>query len=56
MLPILEWEARFTFDKNKNPLAKVASEISSIRQEDMPQLELVIQVWGKTQIYVYLTI
>ena len=55
MLSILEWNAKFAFDKSQNPLTKVAAKIGTIRQEDMPQLELVIQVLGKaTSIMIYI--
>ena len=49
---ILEWKAEFAFDKEDNPIAKVAAEWGCIGQGAFPQLELVIQIWGKATILV----
>ena len=49
---ILEWNAEFAFDKEDNPIAKVAAEWGCTGQGAFPQLELVIQVWGKATILV----
>ena len=47
MFSLLEWNAHFTYDKKNNLLTKVAAEFNLDTQEELPPLELTIQVWGK---------